>query len=760
MKGDEDRPTWPLYAPGDLIPGTDCAVIQKLGQGGQAEVYIVRQIFIEKVRVMKLWSAAMKTEGSFRDFRAEAIRQAAMAHDNIASVSGGGMTAETNRRPYFVMDYHEGETLDRVLRRMRKREDALRTEHLAKVARGEPSDYEPHWVNVRDAAQVCIQICAALTHAHMKHGLLHRDVKPANALIVPIDYETSIVKLLDFGISKFIDEAMKNPDDGFYGTLSYAAPEQLRGHACEQSDLYAVAGMFYEMICGKRPFAEIDEVHVLAKAIRDKAPPPISARMRDVTPRLERFFEQNLDKNPSRRCGSAHAMAKELAAISAEYDALYKERATETPKVDNETTDRMPFQVALADAPSPAPEHMTRAKLDSVWDSALGAAVAVEGRAAAVRTPPPPAHSRGEEAFRAEPVSLEKVDTDELVRRARAVEAELKAREVKRELEQPVLLNRRSGTVPFGRPVLKMEPEPAQPSRDARSMAFGPTHPAPHVVPAVPLPPPVSRGAVTGTGEHPRPATGRSGDTTPSRAVPWSRVDEAGPSPSVPVVSQPPPTYRLSPESHQRASHPVTGSHAASPAPAPVGPGKTVPMAPPPAAGIARPQEAAASGRAPGMSQPEPSRRETGRARTDAAVVLPMTTSRGALAVMGGSLAFALTVLVVAIVVRARRPAPSETTELPPLPMVTASSPLSSASLAPLGTDRAVASEPSARLDADAGASAPSAAPKASPAVPAHGASTHKAGPQAHPSAPAPHAAGHSSPKPLTSAPPSGLKPF
>ncbi len=110
-----EQPHWPVYEVGAPIPGTDCAVVQTLGSGGQAEVYLVRQTFIEKLAVMKLWKANALTDASFRDFRGEAIKQGAMRHDNIVSVVGGGMTGESPRRPYFMMEYFDGYTLQRAL---------------------------------------------------------------------------------------------------------------------------------------------------------------------------------------------------------------------------------------------------------------------------------------------------------------------------------------------------------------------------------------------------------------------------------------------------------------------------------------------------------------------------------------------------------------------------------------------------------------------------------------------------------------------
>jgi len=367
------RPSWPEYRAGALIPGTDCAAVQKVGQGAQAEVYVVRHTFIGRVAAMKLWRSDVFTDQSFSAFRAEAVRQAAMNHPNIVAVTGGGMTGETPRRPYFLMDYHEGESLDRTLKRMQASDRLLRDEHLDRLRKGLPSAYQPRWATMRDAAEVCVQVCAALTHAHAEHGLLHRDIKPANVFLHKLSLQDAIAKLLDFGIAKLIDEALANPDRDFWGTLRYCAPEQVGGKACEQSDLYAVAGIFYELLCGAHVFAEAKTVSTLMQAVLKQPPVPISKRMGNVTPRLEQFFLKNLHKNPVMRAVSAREMAKEIRAIAAEYEDQDRQAAGRSAPSD--TTERMPFQAALAMAAGPSEENLARARLDSVWDSATGTAV-------------------------------------------------------------------------------------------------------------------------------------------------------------------------------------------------------------------------------------------------------------------------------------------------------------------------------------------------------------------------------------------------
>lgn len=600
---------WPEYKAGELMPGTQCAAIQKIGQGGQAEVYVVRELYLEKVKVMKLWCSQFFTEQSFRDFRAEAIKQAAMAHDNIVSVSSGGMTQETNRRPYFLMDYHEGETLDRVLRRMRAKEMLLRDDHIEKVKKGIASTYQPTWVTVRDAAQICIQVCAALTHAHVKHGLLHRDVKLANILIVPDGWDQASVKLLDFGIAKLIEQALLNPDAGFYGTLSNCAPEQIGGKSVVQSDIYAVAGVFYELLCGVRVFAEATSTPELLRAVLHQKPVPISKRMGNVTPRLEEFFQKNLAKNPDVREASARELAKAIKAIADEYEALDARPKVES-QTDHEVTDRMPFQAALAMTSGPSEEHVARAKLDSVWDSATGAAMPVVHEDAA-------SDVVGPRLYRARAVSTDPMNV-EIVAKAVAVEAELRARQEARDAAPLVLLGPHSQagqrrpsaiTVPFGssagravsdaaRAAVKkaeLEAEASTAPRDVqakRSNGTPQTHDNPRAGQSPvqakaesqrPAPREAAKQAPAAPTPIEPPARGaKMGDTDPSRVEPWDgalrdvvSVKVVNPAPRATPDSTPPPTQRLSADS-QKAATDEWFAHMAAKRP---GMGNTTPMA-------------------------------------------------------------------------------------------------------------------------------------------------------------------------------------
>jgi hypothetical protein len=491
-----EQPHWPVYEVGAPIPGTDCAVVQTLGSGGQAEVYLVRQTFIEKLAVMKLWKANALTDASFRDFRGEAIKQGAMRHDNIVSVVGGGMTGESPRRPYFMMEYFDGYTLQRALEATRRAERAARTAHLERLAEGQPSAYRQTWISVRNACELCIQLCDALTYAHVEHGLIHRDIKPANIFLVNAGFNRSQVKLFDFGIAKLIDEALARPDNAFYGSLTHCAPEQLEGRAYPQTDLYAMTLVLYELLTASRAFPEAREPMAYVQAALHGTPLAPSERMRGISPALDRFVLRNLSKRPDQRSASAREYAKELTSI---LDAYREEDFASDPDggQGDGPTSRMPFQQVLAMSAGMMDEHVARAKQASYWDSAKGITVTAAADEAAraaldaeavevARGLPPHAGPTGTTPMAGEAVTRAAREALDEARREEALAANRPARDGsagdtspsvgvvhpgRKERPGPMSLASRRATT---EPMREAPPPPTDPMRDVSHLGYRP----------------------------------------------------------------------------------------------------------------------------------------------------------------------------------------------------------------------------------------------------------------------------------------------
>ena len=237
---------------GELPPGVtlgDCRVIALLGEGGMGEVYLAEDTRLERRVAVKLLKRRLDDASLARRFRHERRVLAALTHPNVARLYGGGTTPEG--RPYLVMEYVEGEPLDRFCDR-----------------RG---------LGVTARLALFRKVCAAVSYAH-QNLVVHRDLKPANIRVTP----EGEPKLLDFGVAKLLDP------EGSTGTRAdptmtlaaamtpeYASPEQLRGEAITTaSDVYSLGVVLFELLCGERPCTlknrRPDE---LARAICEQDPP-------------------------------------------------------------------------------------------------------------------------------------------------------------------------------------------------------------------------------------------------------------------------------------------------------------------------------------------------------------------------------------------------------------------------------------------------------------------------------------------------------
>jgi eukaryotic-like serine/threonine-protein kinase len=163
-------------------------------------------------------------------------------------------------------------------------------------------------------------VCSALGEAHSL-GIVHRDLKPANIHLEPLHGITDFVKVLDFGIAKIMRGS--NLDDGneltnvgqMIGTFDYMSPEQILGGQCTTaSDIYTLGVVMYEVIAGRRPFADAPGTALVA-ALLTQRPPPLS-RWSHVPPDLDRIVMRCLEREPQDRHVDVGALAIELAQLA------------------------------------------------------------------------------------------------------------------------------------------------------------------------------------------------------------------------------------------------------------------------------------------------------------------------------------------------------------------------------------------------------------------------------------------------------------
>ncbi|GHJ54980.1 hypothetical protein Nm8I071_42870 [Nonomuraea sp. TT08I-71] len=219
---------------------------RRVGIGGMSEVWRAHDLVLDRTVAVKLISPGLDGEAtSVERIRAEARSAARLVHPNVASVHDFGTAALPDGRavPYIVMELAEGETL---------------AAHL----RSGPLDW-------RIAVRVCAEVSAALAAAHA-HGIVHRDVKPANVILTPAG-----VKVLDFGIATPAGAPDHTPDGIVVGTPAYLAPEQLdRQPATPAADMYALGVLLYYCLTGRLPYAADTTTQLLGSG-RRRPPEPL-----------------------------------------------------------------------------------------------------------------------------------------------------------------------------------------------------------------------------------------------------------------------------------------------------------------------------------------------------------------------------------------------------------------------------------------------------------------------------------------------------
>ena len=258
-------------------------VQELVGRGGMSSVFKAHDTLLERNVALKiLHEHHLEDDEYVERFKSEARTVAQLSHPNIVTVIDRG---ETDGRPFIVFEYVDGQTLDQVL----ARRGAL------------PID---------EALEIAIASARGLAIAH-RHGLVHRDVKPQNILLNG-DRQP---KVTDFGIARSLDVKKGVTQTGtVLGTSNYIAPEQASGdRAGPESDVYSLGVVLFELLTGRVPFEGENFVTVAMKHINEPAP-SVTARRRDVPPRLAAAVSRALAKDPRDRFDSMDAFAAELEA--------------------------------------------------------------------------------------------------------------------------------------------------------------------------------------------------------------------------------------------------------------------------------------------------------------------------------------------------------------------------------------------------------------------------------------------------------------
>jgi eukaryotic-like serine/threonine-protein kinase len=242
-------------------------VERSLGTGAMANVVLARDEELGRLVAIKLLDEQLAATGDFRArFTREGRLAAGLSHPNIVTVFDAG---EAEGRPYIVMEYVDGATLEERLRN----QGAL-----------DPDE-------VRTIAQ---EVAAGLEHAH-SHGLVHRDLKPGNL----IQRSDGTVKIADFGIARGSHGTELTEAGTIVGTAAYLAPEQAEGgRVTPRTDLYALGVVLHELLTGERPW-RVDSLADLGRR-RTEAVPELAARVpTDLRYAIARALEPEPDDRPA-----------------------------------------------------------------------------------------------------------------------------------------------------------------------------------------------------------------------------------------------------------------------------------------------------------------------------------------------------------------------------------------------------------------------------------------------------------------------------
>src|SRR6478752_7437635 len=271
-----------------------------VGTGGMSSVYRAHDRLLDrKVALKVLHEQYADDEDYVERFRREARAVAALSHPNIVTVIDRG---EHGGRQFIVFEYVAGENLKQL------------------IARRGPAP-------VTTALELGIQMARALSFAHQQ-GLVHRDVKPQNVLL----NGEGEAKVTDFGIARSLDVQHGMTQTGtVLGTSDYIAPEQAQGQRVdEQTDVYSLGVVLYELLTNEVPFPGENFVAVAMRHINEE-PPSIRDKRPDVPPRVDEAIRHAMAKDPQARFQTMGDFCAELETCLAEVEGTQVTAAVAAP---------------------------------------------------------------------------------------------------------------------------------------------------------------------------------------------------------------------------------------------------------------------------------------------------------------------------------------------------------------------------------------------------------------------------------------------
>ena len=295
-------------------------ILQLIGGGGMANVYLARDIILDRDVAVKVLRLDFVNDDLFiKRFRREAQAATSLNHENIVTIYDVG---EDDGIYYMVMEYVRGCTLKQYIQQ-----------------------HAP--LPIQEALRMMDELTGAIAHAH-QNGVIHRDIKPQNILVA----EDGTVKVTDFGIAIALSSTTITQTNSVLGSVHYLSPEQAKGGmATEKSDIYSLGIVMFELLTGHLPFSGESAVAIVLKHLQTETP-SLRRWNPNIPQSVENIVLKATAKNPLHRYNSALDMQQHIRT------ALLPERINEAKftlpmEDDDEETKVVP--IVKSPAP-PSPE--------------------------------------------------------------------------------------------------------------------------------------------------------------------------------------------------------------------------------------------------------------------------------------------------------------------------------------------------------------------------------------------------------------------